>query len=418
MSARNIGIHAASGELVAHLDDDDLYAPGYLAFMATRMSHFDGASALKLSSWYVGNAEAGAFGFCDAARLGRKRHMSRKTPAVKMGLYSFGFTLIYNREIALKHPFQDKNLGEDYDWCMELMEQRGTRSIALMPDEFGVCLHVQHGENVSDVDPFVYTDVPLSEIRALRVVDSPGFPSFVKLAELVARVDEARKGGALPPKLAKEARDAGIISDNDDAEGQASKEHFLRSIRCRRAWTAWLRGEYANRLMKSSAGTSFAEAGSNFSQQLFTRLCGEEPASSFLEANTRGKGSRNKAKHQALVMDEIAWRSTNIKASTGPVVNLESYDWAKDVLDHLAGASQAHNGKGLKVTHSNNPFGSDHISFLQKGIHSVLSIHGDDEGYPHYHQSADNLDQVDPSLYAMITKMNAGALLRLAGIDA
>ena len=60
--ARNIGIHAASGELVAHLDDDDLYAPGqkvlrnhltwqlpfpqlchvlhrvrgYLAFMATR----------------------------------------------------------------------------------------------------------------------------------------------------------------------------------------------------------------------------------------------------------------------------------------------------------------------------------------------------------------------------------------------
>ena len=34
----------------------------------------------------------------------------------------FGFTLIYNREIALKHPFQDKNLGEDYDWCMELMD--------------------------------------------------------------------------------------------------------------------------------------------------------------------------------------------------------------------------------------------------------------------------------------------------------
>ena len=32
MSARNIGIHAASGELVAHLDDDDLYAPGSLPF--------------------------------------------------------------------------------------------------------------------------------------------------------------------------------------------------------------------------------------------------------------------------------------------------------------------------------------------------------------------------------------------------
>ena len=128
--------------------------PGYLAFMSTRwacggfcytsmwdrvsfcrMTHFDGAAALKLSSWYVGNAEVslnyqllsyfalfqcaalalevGAFGYCDAARLGRRRwspksfvssvqmkhelvlrqvhkqgHMSRKTPEVKVGLYS------------------------------------------------------------------------------------------------------------------------------------------------------------------------------------------------------------------------------------------------------------------------------------------------------------------------------------------
>ena len=29
--------------------------------LCLRMSHFDGAAALKLSSWYVGNAEAGLF---------------------------------------------------------------------------------------------------------------------------------------------------------------------------------------------------------------------------------------------------------------------------------------------------------------------------------------------------------------------
>ena len=154
-----------------------------------RMTNFEGASALKLSSWYVGNAEAqpkksrqdhegaapcvnalqaGAFGFCDAARLGRKRgglglrggsqrkrapdtrsHEQENTcsqdgpvlaPArvaerpetdqhgserkASLTLIRFGFTLIYNREVALKHPFQDKNLGEDYDWCMELMDSR------------------------------------------------------------------------------------------------------------------------------------------------------------------------------------------------------------------------------------------------------------------------------------------------------
>jgi len=144
--------------------------------------------------------------------------MSRKTPEVKIGLYSFGFSLIYHRQVALQLPFSDKNLGEDYDWCVALTEKFGQLSLALMPDEFGVCLHVQHGDNVSDIDPFVYTDVPLKEIRTLKVVESPGFPSFIKLAELVARVEEARQGGILPPKLAKEARDAGIISDEDASE--------------------------------------------------------------------------------------------------------------------------------------------------------------------------------------------------------
>ena len=81
-------------------------------------------------------------------------HMSRKTPEVKIGLYSplsqhrglkaswrrlleeswhifrsfqhdhlrFGFTLLYHRQVALQLPFGDKNLGEDYDWCVALVE--------------------------------------------------------------------------------------------------------------------------------------------------------------------------------------------------------------------------------------------------------------------------------------------------------
>ena len=32
-------------------------------------------------------------------------------------------------------------------------------------------LFARHGDNVSDIDPFVYTDVPLKEIRSLKVVD-------------------------------------------------------------------------------------------------------------------------------------------------------------------------------------------------------------------------------------------------------
>ncbi|CAL1144480.1 unnamed protein product [Cladocopium goreaui] len=324
-------------------------------------------------------------------------------------------------------------------------------------------LNEQHGDNVSDIDPFVYTDVPLKEIRTLKVVESPGFPSFMKLAELVARVEEARQGGILPPKLAKEARDAGIISDvtwlnlavlgepevltmrrmqarevrlpkasmtrmNPYAASLVQNELLSSPVKpkktlvfaCFAAEEPGLRGskEFASRLASdsSSSGSSLVEDHDKTAAKLMSRMCGTNNGGAILQDNSfmRRKRQRRAAEeHEALVMDEIAWRSPS---TDSPVVNLESYDWAKKVLKHLAGASKTHNGDKLKVTHSNNPFGSDHMSFLEQKIQSVLSIHGDDESYPHYHQPTDAMDQVNPELYTLITKMNAGAALRLAGV--
>jgi len=128
----------------------------------------------------------------------------------------------------------------------------------------------------------------------------------------------------------------------------------------------------------------------------------------------KGHHHSAESKHEALIMDEIAWRSPSSK-DQGPVVNLESYDWAKHVLNHLAASSKDHNQEKLIVTHSGNPFGSDHMSFLDLRYQAVLTIHGDDEGYPNYHQSDDNMEKVDPELYTLIMKMNAGALIRLSG---
>lgn len=130
------------------------------------------------------------------------------------------------------------------------------------------------------------------------------------------------------------------------------------------------------------------------------------------------RGSRNSAQaalHKALIMDEVAWRSPRYPT---PTVNLESYDWASDVLENLAQASKTHNtgNNHLDVVHSSNPFGSDHISFLSKGVHGVLSIHADDNAYPDYHSSSDSMKNVNATLLTQITRMNLGALLRLAGI--
>lgn len=180
--------------------------------------------------------------------------------------------------------------------------------------------------------------------------------------------------------------------------------------------------EFASRL-KDNTGSSFLESrADNNADSALSRLCDGDlqlllQQESGLQQNgrTMRKGQRGGKKHEALIMDEIAWKSTNVDDSKGLIVNLESYDWATDVLEHLAQSSAAHNGDSLTITHSSNPFGSDHMSFLEAGFQAVLSIHGDDEGYPFYHTSQDDLKQVNKSLYTKIVKMNAGALMRLAG---
>jgi len=184
--------------------------------------------------------------------------------------------------------------------------------------------------------------------------------------------------------------------------------------------------EFATRLKSSGGGSSFLDTrGADDGISAVGRLCDgklsqmliQQESEAMLQDNTgsRKKHGAKAISHEALIMDEIAWKSTNIPSETGDVVNLESYDWASHVLEHLAQSSTKHNGNDLTITHSSNPFGSDHMSFLTKGFQAVLSIHGDDEGYPFYHSEKDDLNQVNKALYAKVVKMNAGALIRLAG---
>lgn len=116
--------------------------------------------------------------------------------------------------------------------------------------------------------------------------------------------------------------------------------------------------------------------------------------------------------HEAIIMDEVGWRSP--KYST-PTVNLESFDWSREVMEHLADASQTHNGQALAIVHNNAPFGSDHMSFLNRGMKAVLTINADDEGYPNYHKSSDTISNVTPEYAAQIAKMVFGGALRIAG---
>mmetsp|Transcript_10890 Transcript_10890/g.19956 ORF Transcript_10890/g.19956 Transcript_10890/m.19956 type:complete len:495 (-) Transcript_10890:255-1739(-) len=113
----------------------------------------------------------------------------------------------------------------------------------------------------------------------------------------------------------------------------------------------------------------------------------------------------------AVIMDEIGWASPKLSKHTA---TLESKEFSKNTLDHLAASSHDANGETLALVSSYHPFGSDHMPFLDRGKEAVLTINGDDEAYPNYHKSTDTIENVDDSLAVKIAKMNLGAVVRMA----
>lgn len=132
-----------------------------------------------------------------------------------------------------------------------------------------------------------------------------------------------------------------------------------------------------------------------------------QPKQSFLQSR------RSPPQHAAIILDEVGWKSPKL---TMPTVNLESKDSTKVVMDHLANANTALNGVAVKLIHNSAPFGSDHMSFLDKGMAAVLVINADDDKYPHYHSSTDTLENVNSEYAVNVSRMVFGGMLRLAGL--
>lgn len=86
-------------------------------------------------------------------------------------------------------------------------------------------------------------------------------------------------------------------------------------------------------------------------------------------------------------------------------------------LDRFAAAAAAY-VPGLNVVLSTNPFGSDHMPYLNANKETVLAIDSDYADYPHYHRSTDtpaNMGVNAQAMGAAILKTNAAVLADLAG---
>jgi hypothetical protein len=114
----------------------------------------------------------------------------------------------------------------------------------------------------------------------------------------------------------------------------------------------------------------------------------------------------------AIIMDMISFT-----ADAQLDVLLETRIFAAGLLNDMAQA--AADFTSLTVFQSFNPFGSDHIPFLNHPdeLHAVLAIENDWDVYPGYHQAADTIEKLTPEQGIEILRMNLAAMLRLANPD-
>ena len=97
-------------------------------------------------------------------------------------------------------------------------------------------------------------------------------------------------------------------------------------------------------------------------------------------------------------------------------VLLESNSANQGVLNQFAAAAAAYEPR-LRVLQALNPFGSDHVPYLQAGIPGLLTIENDWDSYPQYHRSSDTPANMTNSLTmgGAILRMNAAALSQFLG---
>jgi hypothetical protein len=147
---------------------------------------------------------------------------------------------------------------------------------------------------------------------------------------------------------------------------------------------------------------------------LFMCYAGEEQG---LYGSTRHvqalQGSGDIAKvRSVVVMDMIGYSADNQLDAT-----YETKAAYQSFLDRFAAAASAY-VPGLNLTLSTNPFGSDHMPYLNANKETVLAIDSDYADYPHYHRSTDtpaNMGVNAQAMGAAILKTNAAVLAELVG---
>ena len=159
---RNALISESTGEIIAHFDDDDYYAPNYLSWMHREMED-NHADFVKLGGWFALHQESNTLGFWDTTDFksahqifcGTENIQNKKDAFTENALRSFltgyGFSYLYKKDCWTGSPFPDRDIGEDSVFVEQLIAAK--KKIHLTQDGSGLCLHIIHRGNTSRCFP-------------------------------------------------------------------------------------------------------------------------------------------------------------------------------------------------------------------------------------------------------------------------
>jgi glycosyltransferase involved in cell wall biosynthesis len=164
-SKRNLLIEKASGEIIAHFDDDDFYAPSYLFEMNRQRGQAD---FITLSKWLAWRERDGSLWEWDTEIIMDNHFMVEgDVPATLLEhfktlpkdykifndetLWGYGFSYVYRKALWQAHPFADKNHGEDYDF---VHQARLKKFMVLHTSVLShLALHIIHQNGTSRIFP-------------------------------------------------------------------------------------------------------------------------------------------------------------------------------------------------------------------------------------------------------------------------
>jgi glycosyltransferase involved in cell wall biosynthesis len=159
---RNWLCERAKARVVAQFDDDDYYAPHYLATMLARLSE-SGADITKLSGWFVYSAQLKRLGYWDTANmLGLhftfgpepvlNAFFNQTTPEnMKNNYAGYGFSYVFKKTMWEQAPFPHVEYASDYGF-VAAASAKGCK-LDHFADTEGLALHILRRDNMSKSFP-------------------------------------------------------------------------------------------------------------------------------------------------------------------------------------------------------------------------------------------------------------------------